>query len=92
MTSSVRRVVTGHDEKGKAIVLMDGEAGNVRIRQATGIGSTLLWVTDSTPPDISSVTDAAEREVGEDRIVAARSAAFLGVEQAGMRHSAGPRR
>ena len=64
MASSVRRVVTGHDEKGKAIVLMDGEAGNVKIRQATGICSTLLWVTDSTPPELSGVADAAEREVG----------------------------
>lgn len=33
MPSSVRRVVTGHDEKGKAVVLMDGKAGNVKVRQ-----------------------------------------------------------
>lgn len=64
MPSSVRRIVTGHDKNGKAIVLMDGEAGNVKIRQATGIRSTLLWVSDSTPPDLSGATDAAEREIG----------------------------
>jgi hypothetical protein len=64
MPLSVRRVVTGHDEEGKAVVLMDGEAGNVKVRQATGIGSALLWVTDSTPPDLSGDSDAAEREIG----------------------------
>ena len=32
MTTTVRRVVTGHDETGKAIVLMDGAAGNVNVR------------------------------------------------------------
>ncbi len=64
MPSKVRRVVTGHDQKGKAIVVMDGEAQNVKIREATGIGSTLLWVTDSTPPDLSGAADAAAREIG----------------------------
>jgi len=64
MPSKVRRIVTGHDEEGKAVVLMDGEAQNVKIREATGIGSTLLWVTDSTPPDLSGAADAAAREIG----------------------------
>ena len=64
MPSKVRRVVTGHDGKGKAVVLMDGEAQNVKIREATGIGSTLLWVTESTPTDLSGVADAAAREIG----------------------------
>lgn len=64
MSSKIRRVVTGHDENGKAIVIMDGEAGNVRIRKATGLRSTLLWVTDATPADISGVTDEADREIG----------------------------
>ena len=64
MGSRIRRVVTGHDDKGKAVVLMDGEAGNVSFREATGITSTLLWVTDSTPADISGFADAAERDIG----------------------------
>ena len=64
MTTTVRRVVTGHDETGKAIVLMDAAAGKVKVRPGTGIGATLLWVTDETPSDMSSHADAAEREIG----------------------------
>ena len=64
MTRAVRRVVTGHDEAGKAIVLMDGAAGNAKVRPGTGIGATLLWMTDETPSDMTSHADAAERETG----------------------------
>ena len=64
MTTTVRRVVTGHDETGKAIVLMDGAAANVKVRPGTGIGATLLWVTDETPSDMTSHEDAADREIG----------------------------
>jgi hypothetical protein len=45
----IRRVVTGHDETGKAVVLFDGAAPNVRERPQTGIVSTLLWTTDAAP-------------------------------------------
>lgn len=64
MGSKIRRVVTGHDEDGNAVVLMDGEAGNVRFREATGLTSTLLWVTDSTPANVSGVADGADRDIG----------------------------
>lgn len=60
----IRRVVTGHDDQGKAIVLKDGVAGNMRFREATGIRSALLWVTDSTPADISGFQDAGDTEIG----------------------------
>ena len=63
MPSKIRRVVTGHDRDGKAIVLMDGAAENVKVRQATGICATLLWVTDETPAKLSG-TDRADREIG----------------------------
>lgn len=63
MPSKFRRVVTGHDPNRKAMVIMDGEAGNVKVRQATGICATLLWRTDSTPTELSD-TDAADRETG----------------------------
>ena len=64
MTTPVRRVVTAHDENGKAIVMMDDAAARVKVRPGTGIGATLLWVTDETPSDMSSHADAAEREIG----------------------------
>jgi mannose-6-phosphate isomerase-like protein (cupin superfamily) len=64
MARSIRRVVTGHDRNGKAIVIRDGVAENVRVRGTAGIVSTLLWVTDETPVDLSGDADAADREIG----------------------------
>ena len=58
-----RRVVTGHRD-GKAVVLYDGPAPNRKLRQASGVVSTLLWVTDESPADISGSADRAEREIG----------------------------
>lgn len=64
MNSGIRRIVTTNDASGKAVVLVDGPAPNVKIREATGFTSTLLWVTDTTPPDVSGNADAADREIG----------------------------
>jgi mannose-6-phosphate isomerase-like protein (cupin superfamily) len=58
-----RRVVTGH-RNGKGTVLFDGPAPNRKLRQASGLVSTLLWVTDESPADISGSADRAEREIG----------------------------
>ncbi len=62
MAKSVRRIVTGHDEAGKAVVIMDGPAPNQRVRGATGLTSTLLWVTEESPADVSFSADRADRE------------------------------
>ena len=59
----VRRVVTGH-RGGKAVVVFDGPAPNQKLRQASGLVSTLLWVTDETPADIAGSTDKSVREIG----------------------------
>ena len=64
MPRSVRRVVTGHDAAGKAVVLFDGPAPNAKLRQATGLTSTLLWVTDESPADVSRTADRSERDIG----------------------------
>lgn len=58
-----RRVVTGH-KGGKAVVLFDGPAPNRKLRQASGLVSTLLWATDETPAHIAGSTDRAQREIG----------------------------
>ena len=63
MTKAVRRVVTGHHADGRSTVVFDGAAPNVRQRKA-GNASTLLWVTDETPADVSSAKDRAAREIG----------------------------
>jgi len=59
----VRRVVTGHRD-GKAVVLYDSAAPNQKLRQASGLVSTLVWATDETPADISGSADRAAREIG----------------------------
>lgn len=47
--SAIRRIVTTHDASGKAVILTDGDAPNVRVRPGTGITATLLWTTTSLP-------------------------------------------
>ena len=60
-----RRVVTGHDAAGKAVVLLDAPAPNVKVRQASGgLVSTLLWVTEESPADLTRTKDRAAREIG----------------------------
>jgi naringenin degradation protein FdeH len=59
-----RRVVTGHDAEGKAIVLTDGPAPNMKQRKSSGNTLTLLWVTDECPADVSASADRADRQIG----------------------------
>jgi len=42
----IRRVVTGHDQSGKAIVLFDGANAYKNVRPGSGTVARLLWVTD----------------------------------------------
>jgi hypothetical protein len=63
MSHAIRRVVTGHDGNGKAIVERDGAAPNVRIREGAGFVSTLLWVTDETPANAALRIDRADRTI-----------------------------
>jgi mannose-6-phosphate isomerase-like protein (cupin superfamily) len=62
--SSIRRVVTGKDSTGKAIAMIDTVATSVLRREELGVTNTLLWVTDSTPADLSNQEDAANKKVG----------------------------
>ena len=63
MSKAVRRLVTGHDADGRSTVFIDGPAPNVKQRKA-GNASTLLWVTDESPADVSGKADRASREIG----------------------------
>jgi hypothetical protein len=54
LSSPIRRVVTGKDETGKAIAVMDGVATTIHRREELGVTNTLLWVTDSTSSDLFS--------------------------------------
>jgi len=60
---SVRRIVTTHDEDGKAVVWMDGPAENVK-RPNDHIVSTLLWSTTETPVDYTEKFDGGSRILG----------------------------
>jgi mannose-6-phosphate isomerase-like protein (cupin superfamily) len=54
-SSAIRRIVTTHDTDGKAVILTDGAAPNVRVRPGTGITATLLWTTAPTPARYTNV-------------------------------------
>jgi hypothetical protein len=64
MTIKIRRIVTGVDARGQAIVLHDGIAPHAVSRPAMSVESALLWVTDETPVDLSKYADPTEREIG----------------------------
>jgi mannose-6-phosphate isomerase-like protein (cupin superfamily) len=54
----VRRVVTGHDARGKAIVISDGAAPLVHtVPQRPGYCSTDIWRTKETPARIAARAD-----------------------------------
>src|SRR5580704_6366310 len=63
MSHATRRVVTGHDDSGKAIIESDSAAPNVRVREGAGFVSTLLWVTDETPAKADLRIDRADRTI-----------------------------
>jgi mannose-6-phosphate isomerase-like protein (cupin superfamily) len=60
----IRRVVTGKDAAGKAIAMIDAVATTVLRREELGVTNTLLWVTDSTPADLSNQEDTANKKIG----------------------------
>jgi quercetin dioxygenase-like cupin family protein len=62
----IRRVVTGHDARGVAKVLLDGCATNAKF-PASGAVSTLIWSTDATPAEIAlgeTIEDMGARVLG----------------------------
>jgi quercetin dioxygenase-like cupin family protein len=62
MPLQIRRVVTGHDENGRAIVSIDEISRNVMSRRPAH-QSCLIWSTGSFPTDNSSALDGGAREV-----------------------------
>lgn len=58
-----RRVVTGHDANGKAVILIDGDATNHKFPSET-ITSTLMWSTDASPTQLLGNEDEGARILG----------------------------
>ena len=61
MTLQVRRVVTGHDVNGKAVVVSDERLTAVPRRIGANITGCEIWSTDGMPVDNSREADAAQR-------------------------------
>ena len=60
---TVRRIVTGHDKQGNAVVWQDGPATH-RFSAVDKIVSTLVWSTDATPFDYTRDEDMGSRKLG----------------------------
>ena len=59
----MRRVVTGHDAQGRAVVLIDGESPHrFVLEKAGGLKLTELWETRGSPADNSGAGDAGDHE------------------------------
>lgn len=63
MTMKVRRVVTGHDGGGRAVVKIDEVAKNV-VSNRPGASSCVIWTTDTNPADNSGDADTSTRKIG----------------------------
>jgi len=61
MTLEVRRIVTGHDADGKAVVITDERLTAVSRRIGANITGCEIWSTDRMPVDNSAAADAAQR-------------------------------
>jgi quercetin dioxygenase-like cupin family protein len=62
MELKIRRVVTGHDEQGRAVVQIDETAQNVTSWRA-GQEQTVIWTTEGFPVDNTDESDGATRTV-----------------------------
>ena len=62
MALSVRRVVTGHDPEGKAVVDID-EVVTSPGGSRPGLSAKVLWTTDQSPADNNSKEDMSLRPV-----------------------------
>jgi quercetin dioxygenase-like cupin family protein len=63
MAVRIRRVVTEHDSKGRAVVKIDEVSKNV-ISNRPGSSSCVLWTTEGFPVNNTGSDDQALRKVG----------------------------
>jgi quercetin dioxygenase-like cupin family protein len=63
MALRVRRVVTGHDATGRAVVTID-DVNKHMVSGRAGHRSCLVWTTEGFPVDNTREGDAADRTVG----------------------------
>jgi quercetin dioxygenase-like cupin family protein len=63
MAIKIRRVITGHDASGRAVVKIDEISNNV-ISNRPGASACVVWTTDAIPADNSGEGDASLKKVG----------------------------
>jgi quercetin dioxygenase-like cupin family protein len=63
MSKSVRRVITGHDDNGKARVLIDEVVSNTWVGRPGAVVHP-IWTTEGFPADNDGDADAGQRKVG----------------------------
>ena len=63
MSLQVRRVVTGHDERGRAVIAIDEITKNVQSSRP-GASASVIWTTETIPADNSGDDDGGARTVG----------------------------
>src|SRR5947207_14714455 len=63
MALRVRRVITGHDSKGKAIVKIDEVAKHL-VTGRPGATACNIWTTESFPVNNDGADDAGQRKAG----------------------------
>jgi len=63
MSLQLRRVVTGHDESGRAVVKIDEIAKNITSRRP-GVSSAVVWSTDTFPVINEGDDDLGQRATG----------------------------
>jgi quercetin dioxygenase-like cupin family protein len=63
MSLSVRRVVTGHDKSGRAIVSIDETVQNVA-QLRPGAEAAAIWTSEGFPVDNDGSDDTSTRKVG----------------------------
>ena len=63
MAVKVRRVVTGHDESGRAVVKIDEVSKNI-VSNRPGASACVVWTTESFPVNNTGADDDGLRKVG----------------------------
>ncbi len=63
MTLQLRRVVTGHDATGKAVVTID-EVARSAASARPGVSTCVAWTSEGFPVDNNGAADEASRQTG----------------------------
>jgi sugar lactone lactonase YvrE len=62
MSLNIRRVVTGHDDQGRAKVMIDETVGNV-ISQRPGALYSVIWSSEGFPVDNDTELDPSGKKI-----------------------------